>query len=65
MLACKSSDTDLATLYRKAQTEASVVNVRAQAALSVRQRGQPDHLHGEWDTALFGTLQADNVMTLT
>jgi len=60
------SDTDLADLYRKAQTEASVINVRAQVRSSVRQRGAAQiTFHEEWDTPLFGTLQADNVMTLT
>ena len=60
------SDTDLADLYRKAQTEAAVINVRAQVRSSVRQRGAAQiTFHEEWDTPLFGTLQADNVMTLT
>jgi len=60
------SDVDLANAYRKAQGEAVVINVRAQPRDSIKLGGKAQvAFHQEWDTAVFGTLQAENVMTLT
>jgi len=60
------SDVDLTNLYRKSQSEASVIHVRAQMRSATKLGGKTVvTYHQEWDTSLFGTLQADNVMTLT
>ncbi len=62
----QTGDVDFADRYRKAQTEAAAINVRAQMRASVKLSGKMQiTYHQEWDTALFGTLQAENVMTLT
>ncbi len=55
-----------ANRYTAAQTTASVRFVRAELRAVLRD-GSTTHanFHVEWDTALFGTLQADNAMTLT
>jgi penicillin-binding protein 2 len=60
------SDADFANLYRQVQTEALVINVRAQTRASLKLGGKTQiTFHQEWDTGVFGTLQAENVMTLT
>lgn len=59
-------DVDFADRYRKAQDEAAAINVRAQMRATTKLGGKTQiTYHQEWDTALFGTLQAENVMTLT
>jgi len=59
-------DLDFADRYRKAQSEAAAINVRAQIRATVKLGGKTQiTYHQEWDTALFGALQAENVMTLT
>jgi penicillin-binding protein 2 len=60
------TDADFAGLYRKIQTEAIVLNVRAQTRATLKLGGRTQvTFHEEWDTGVFGTLQAENVMTLT
>ena len=60
------SDADFANLYRKTQTDAVVLNVRAQTRATTKLGGKTQiAFHQEWDTGVFGTLQAENVMTLT
>jgi len=60
------SDNDFAAAYRKAQTEAGVLAVRAQLRNTVKQRASAQiTFQQEWDTPLFGTLQAAGVMSLT
>jgi len=60
------SDADLADLYRKTQTEAAVINVRAQTRNVTKLANKTQiTFEEEWDTPLFGTLRASNAMTLT
>ncbi len=62
----QTSDADFSGLYRKVQNEAIVFNVRAQTRATLKLGGKTQvTFHQEWDTGLFGTLQAENVMTLT
>ena len=64
--ACKSAILTLPIVTAKRRTEAAVINVRAQMRATVKLGGKTQiTYHQEWDTALFGTLQAENVMTLT
>ncbi len=59
------SDADFSDLYRQSQSEAGVINVRAQVRASIKQQSTAQiTFHAEWDTALFGTLKAENTMTL-
>ncbi len=56
----------LANRYRAAQTTATVKFVRAQLRSMLRDNEVLHaNYHVEWDTALFGTLTAENEMTMT